>query len=107
VDAWQRNMGQVLPHDSATAWTPDEERSGRRAFDDWRFAETDRLIPWDWADMGAAEKRQWIDRGKSERAAWLERRPPRAVAQPPEAAAVPFTRDQVSPRSDSNVSLGA
>ena len=67
-----RSRGWVLPHDSANAWTSDEEFSGRRAFDGWRFtrfAETDRLIPWDWADMGTFEQRQWIERGKQGRAA--------------------------------------
>jgi hypothetical protein len=69
----------VLPHDSANVWTSDEEFSGRRAFDGWRFAgergmyalfaETDRLIPWDWADMGTFEQRHWIERGKQGRAA--------------------------------------
>jgi hypothetical protein len=62
-------MGWVLPHDAANDWTTDEEFFGRRAFDGWRFAETDRIIPWDWADMGTVEKRQWIDRGKKGRAA--------------------------------------
>ncbi len=59
-----RSMGYVLPHDSANDRTPDEEFSGRGAFDRWRFMQADRIIPWDWADMGAVEKRHWIDRGK-------------------------------------------
>jgi hypothetical protein len=54
-------MGEVLPHDSA-AWTTDEELSGRRAFDCWRFKETDKLIHWDWADLDTIEKRHWIER---------------------------------------------
>jgi hypothetical protein len=62
-------MSKVLPHDSANDCTPDEEFSGRRAFDRWRFMQADRIIPWDWADMGAVEKRHWIDRGKQRRAA--------------------------------------
>jgi hypothetical protein len=62
-------MGQVLPHDSVNAWSPDEEFSGRRAFDGWRFVESDRLIPWDWADMGTLERRHWIERAKEGRAA--------------------------------------
>jgi hypothetical protein len=57
----------VLPHGSANDHTSDEEFSGRRAFDHWRFAETDRLVHWDWADMGAVEKRHWIDRGRAGR----------------------------------------
>ena len=61
-------MGMVLPHDSANdAWTPDEELSGRRAFDGWRFTQADRIVPWDWADMGAVEKRHWIERGRQRR----------------------------------------
>jgi hypothetical protein len=59
----------VLPHNLPNDWTSDEEFSGRRAFDGWRFTVTDdRIIPWDWADMGAAEQRQWIDLGKEGRA---------------------------------------
>jgi hypothetical protein len=54
----------VLPHDSANDCTPDEEFSGRKAFDGWRFIETDELIPWDWADMGDVEKRHWINLGQ-------------------------------------------
>ena len=61
--------GEVLPHDAANVWTSDEEFSGRRAFDGWRFTQADRIIPWDGADMGAVEKRHWIDRGKQGRAA--------------------------------------
>ena len=44
-------------------WTDEEELSGRRAFDAWRFIETERLIGWDWADMANGEKQLWIDRG--------------------------------------------
>jgi hypothetical protein len=62
-------MGQVLPHDSANVWTSDEEFSGRRAFDGWRFVETTRPVPWDWADMGTLEQWHWIERGKERRAA--------------------------------------
>lgn len=61
-------MGQVLPQE-ANDWTPEEEFVGRRAFDRWRFAVPDRIVPWDWADMGAVEKSQWIDRGKLRAAA--------------------------------------
>jgi hypothetical protein len=43
-------------------WTDDQEFSGRRAFDWWRFSEADRQVSWDWADMGTCEKRLWIDR---------------------------------------------
>jgi hypothetical protein len=43
-------------------WTEDQEISGRKAFDWWRFSEVDRLVPWDWADMGTCEKRHWISR---------------------------------------------
>ena len=43
-------------------WTDEEELSGRRAFDAWRFIETERLIGWDWADMANGEKQLWIDR---------------------------------------------
>ncbi len=58
-------MSMVLPHESANdAWTPDEELSGRKAFDGWRFMQADRVIPWDWADMGAVEKSHWIERGR-------------------------------------------
>ncbi len=75
-------MGYVLPHDSANDRTPDEEFSGRGAFDRWRFMQADRIIPWDWADMGAVEKRHWIDRGK-QTASRVERRyPPGKFAAP-------------------------
>jgi hypothetical protein len=57
----------VLPH-QANHWTTDEEVSGRRAFDRWRFTEADRLITWDWADMGTFEQRQWVERGEDRRA---------------------------------------
>jgi hypothetical protein len=45
-------------------WTLAEELSGRREFDAWRFARVDRTVPWDWADIGTAEKRQWIERAR-------------------------------------------
>ena len=61
--------GRVLPHDAADNWTADEELLGRRAFDIWRFARTERLIVWDWADMGMCEQRQWIEQGKEGRVA--------------------------------------
>ena len=62
-------MGRVPLVDPADEWTADEEFSGRKAFDGWRFMQADRIIPWDWADMGAVEKRHWIDRGKQTGAA--------------------------------------
>ncbi len=48
-------------------WTDDQEFSGRGAFDWWRFSQVDRLVPWDWADMGTCEKRHWIDRARDEK----------------------------------------
>lgn len=64
------SVGDVPPKDPADVdWTASDELSGRRAFDAWRFAELERFVPWDWADMGSLEKRQWIDRAKEERAA--------------------------------------
>lgn len=62
-------MGWVLPKDPADEWTAAEEFSGRKAFDGWRFAQPNRIVPWDWADMGSFEKRMWIDRAKEGRAA--------------------------------------
>ena len=44
------------------SWTDDEELSGRKAFDLWRFTEAPRAIPWDWADMADREKHEWIER---------------------------------------------
>ena len=43
-------------------WTDDQELSGRKAFDLWRFTEAPRAIPWDWADMADREKHEWIAR---------------------------------------------
>lgn len=62
-------MGEVLPKDQADEWTAAEEFSGRKAFDAWRFARLDRIVPWDWADMGCFEKRLWIERANEGRAA--------------------------------------
>ena len=62
-------MARVLPHDAADNLTDDEEFLGRRAFDSWRFIQSDRLVPWDWADMGTCEQRQSIERGSKKGAA--------------------------------------
>jgi hypothetical protein len=62
-------MASVLPHDAAEDSKFVDEFTGRRAFDSWRFAQPERLIPWDWADMGTVEQRQWIERGKKRGAA--------------------------------------
>lgn len=45
-------------------WTDDEEFSGRKAFDEWRFIKTERPVAWDWADMATGEKRLWIERAQ-------------------------------------------
>ncbi len=45
-------------------WNHAEELSGRKAFDVWRFTETERAVPWDWADMANREKLLWIDRAR-------------------------------------------
>jgi light-regulated signal transduction histidine kinase (bacteriophytochrome) len=51
--------------DRVDAWTDDDELSGRKAFDIWRFTQATRAIPWDWADMGHPEKYEWIERARA------------------------------------------
>jgi hypothetical protein len=62
-------------------WTQAEEFSGRRKFDAWRFA-LDRVVLWDWADIGTLEKRQWIERARDDADSPVGREDPRYALRP-------------------------